>query len=523
VTQDHPPPETQEPTQESFSFGPTVTIFFSDIRGFTDYTDAHGDAEAYRMLQHHNGLVKEQIALYQGHIVKTLGDSYMVSFDAARNAITCAIAVQRQLAQYNSTQHGPKIEIGIGINMGEPIREGDDLFGSSVNLASRICAVAGAGRILVSEAVRYVATRLESADYIDRGYFEIKGFQEPQHLFEVDWSGLGAIRATQVAPPRRGQMPTEPANSPATPRSRKAMVIGGSVAVVLALLAGGVWMFSRGGGFPGVAATPTISAKAEAVAKAKEVLPTVGAAVANKLAEPSAKPVAAGSPRSAPAAVSAASPAAGQRVLSADDFDNPNQRKFNESRSGAERSSAPGPAVDYTWEYHYENGMLVSSIKPGPWPAGLARSNLGLVMPSTDRVQGDLAVEITARATQLSEQARYGIGIDHGGDDVLTFTVSPAETQYLAVYGRRLDSRQQLASGRSDAIHPGDQENHLRVEIQGGRVRFLINGEEVGQAQHPRPQSSPGSVGLLAVQVGTGTPPDVEVRFDAYRVYSLAP
>ena len=72
------------------TFGPTVTIFFSDIRGFTEYTEAHGDAAAYRMLQHHNAMVQEQIALYGGHIVKTLGDSYMVSFDAARNAMTYA-------------------------------------------------------------------------------------------------------------------------------------------------------------------------------------------------------------------------------------------------------------------------------------------------------------------------------------------------------------------------------------------------------------------------------------------------
>ena len=173
------------------TFAPTVTLFFSDIRGFTEYTDAHGDAAAFRMLQFHNTMVQEQIALYGGHIVKTLGDSYMVSFNAARNAMACGIGIQKSLALYNDKESGAKIHIGIGINMGEPILDADDFFGGSVNLAARICAAAGPGEILVSEGVRHVVGKMEGTDYIDRGHFDLKGFQEPQHLYAVDWSGLG--------------------------------------------------------------------------------------------------------------------------------------------------------------------------------------------------------------------------------------------------------------------------------------------------------------------------------------------
>lgn len=150
------------------TFAPTVTLFFSDIRGFTEYTDAHGDAAAFRMLQYHNTMVQEQIALYGGHIVKTLGDSYMVSFNAARNAMACGIGIQKSLAQYNEKETGGKIHIGIGINMGEPILDADDFFGGSVNLAARICAAAGPGELLVSEGVRHVVGKMEGTDYIDR-------------------------------------------------------------------------------------------------------------------------------------------------------------------------------------------------------------------------------------------------------------------------------------------------------------------------------------------------------------------
>jgi adenylate cyclase len=61
------------------------------------------------MLQFHNTMVREQIALYGGHIVKTLGDSYMVSFNAARNAMACGIGVQKSLALYNDKEEGAKI------------------------------------------------------------------------------------------------------------------------------------------------------------------------------------------------------------------------------------------------------------------------------------------------------------------------------------------------------------------------------------------------------------------------------
>ncbi len=111
------------------AFGSTVTILFSDIRGFTEYTDVYGDESAYRMLRLHNTLVQEQLALYRGHVVKTQGDSFMVSFDSARTAVTCAIAIQKAIGEANRQHGGAGIGIGIGINTGEPVREGADFFG----------------------------------------------------------------------------------------------------------------------------------------------------------------------------------------------------------------------------------------------------------------------------------------------------------------------------------------------------------------------------------------------------------
>lgn len=170
------------------AFGATVTILFSDIRGFTDYTSQYGDEAAFRVLRHHNSIVREQIELFGGHVVKTQGDSFMVSFTTARGAILCAAAVQRAIEAANQDHAGTRIAVGIGINTGEAIREGGDFFGNAVNLAARICTAAGPGQVFISETTRFVAGKIEAIEYVDHGPHELKGFQEPQRLFEVNWT-----------------------------------------------------------------------------------------------------------------------------------------------------------------------------------------------------------------------------------------------------------------------------------------------------------------------------------------------
>jgi class 3 adenylate cyclase len=186
------------------TFGGTVTIFFSDIRGFTDYTEQFGDEAAYRILREHNTVVRKQIEAFGGVVVKTQGDSFMVAFTTARGAILCATAIQRAIAEGDQHQSGPRIAVGIGINTGEPIQEGGDYFGSMVNLAARICASAGPGQILVAETTRHVAGRIEAVEYVDRGLHELKGFPEAKRLCEVIWRPpeAGAQAGGEVAAAR---------------------------------------------------------------------------------------------------------------------------------------------------------------------------------------------------------------------------------------------------------------------------------------------------------------------------------
>ena len=191
----------------------TITIFFSDIRGFTDTTEELGDEVANELVREQGTIVRRHIEYYGGEVVKTGGDGFMVAFKATRGAILCAIAIQKAITAKNReiAEKSPdrRIAIGIGINTGEPIRQEDgDYIGGTVNLAARICATAGPGQILVAESTRYVAGRIELrkadgggvVEYVDRGLQPLKGFPEPKRLFEVTWLPTGTTIPEEPAP-----------------------------------------------------------------------------------------------------------------------------------------------------------------------------------------------------------------------------------------------------------------------------------------------------------------------------------
>src|SRR3990170_5071931 len=134
----------------------TVTVLFTDVVGSTSLRTGRGDAAAQEILHAHNELVRQQVERHSGQEVKTIGDSFMVAFASARKAVECAVAVQKALEEHNRRRPDQQVQVRIGLNTGEAIHEGGDLFGAAVDAASRIVSKATAGQILVSEAVRAV-------------------------------------------------------------------------------------------------------------------------------------------------------------------------------------------------------------------------------------------------------------------------------------------------------------------------------------------------------------------------------
>ncbi len=114
-----------------------------------------------------------------------MGYGFMSSFSSATKALECAIAMQRAFAEHNESAE-ESIKVRVGLNAGEPIAEDEDLFGTAVNEAARICAHAEAGQILAPVVVRELAAGKQFM-FADLGETALRGFEDPVRLYEVSW------------------------------------------------------------------------------------------------------------------------------------------------------------------------------------------------------------------------------------------------------------------------------------------------------------------------------------------------
>ncbi len=189
----HESTAAKEPAKAS---APFRTILFTDIQDHTAMMQRVGDAKGREVLREHERITREALRAHGGTEVKTIGDSFMASFPSAHRAVECAIALQRAFDAHSAgvgAQHAAPLQgrvepitVRIGLNAGEPIADEDDLFGSSVILAARTKEHANGGEILVTEVVRHLVTG-KGFSFADRGYIEMKGFEDPVRLYEVHW------------------------------------------------------------------------------------------------------------------------------------------------------------------------------------------------------------------------------------------------------------------------------------------------------------------------------------------------
>jgi class 3 adenylate cyclase len=161
-----------------------TTVMFTDIEGSTSLTHRLGDEGAQRLLRGHNETVRRALESYNGKEIKHTGDGIMASFFSASRAVGCALYMQQSFASRNDINPEDAVRVRIGLNAGEPIAEGNDLFGTSVQLARRICDRAEPGEVLVSDVVRQLVTG-KGFSFRQLGTEILKGFEEPVALYNV--------------------------------------------------------------------------------------------------------------------------------------------------------------------------------------------------------------------------------------------------------------------------------------------------------------------------------------------------
>ncbi len=165
------------------------TIMFTDMEGSTTITTRLGDAKSMELFRTHDAIIRNAIKIHGGWEVKHTGDGFMISFSSISSAVECAISIQRDIASYNKMVPITPLHLRIGLSAGEPVTEGRDLFGSTVQLAARICDHAEPEQILVSRVIQDLCIG-KKLPFSDHSEATLSGFDEPVRLYEVNWHAI---------------------------------------------------------------------------------------------------------------------------------------------------------------------------------------------------------------------------------------------------------------------------------------------------------------------------------------------
>jgi ABC-type transport system substrate-binding protein/class 3 adenylate cyclase/tRNA A-37 threonylcarbamoyl transferase component Bud32/streptogramin lyase len=172
------PPEISRATRRTI---PGVrTFLISDIRGYTKYTAEHGDEAAAELASTFADIVRRVVEEREGRLIELRGDEALVVFDSARQALRSALELQAQVGAADLPRG-----VGVGLDAGEAVPVADGYRGGALNLAARLCSIAGPGEVLASETVLQLARAVEGIRYGERRVERLKGLAKPVTAVEV--------------------------------------------------------------------------------------------------------------------------------------------------------------------------------------------------------------------------------------------------------------------------------------------------------------------------------------------------
>jgi class 3 adenylate cyclase len=190
----------------SVSAAPAVlTFLIADVRGYTRFTQEHGDEEGGRLAAVFADLARETVVAAGGELIELRGDEALCVFGSARQALRAAVELQRAFRR--RTEDGPvfRLPIGIGLDAGEAVPIEGGYRGGALNTAARLCSLADPGQILATETVVSLARRLEGIRFVERRATKVKGLEKPLRVIEVvPEEGLPPL--PEVAAPKRARV-----------------------------------------------------------------------------------------------------------------------------------------------------------------------------------------------------------------------------------------------------------------------------------------------------------------------------
>ncbi|HEV3311360.1 MAG TPA: AAA family ATPase, partial [Chloroflexota bacterium] len=180
-----------------------LTFLIADVRGYTRFTLEHGDEAAACLAMRFADLVEGAVTRHDGRVVELRGDEALAVFESARDALRAALDLNLRLESEPLYEVEGKpalgIGIGVGVDAGEAVAVAGGYRGAALNLAARLCGLAGSGEVLVSDTVTNLARKVEGIEYVRRGAAQLKGFIEPVTVFRAQ-----AKHDDQAEPDPRG-------------------------------------------------------------------------------------------------------------------------------------------------------------------------------------------------------------------------------------------------------------------------------------------------------------------------------
>lgn len=177
-----------------------AAILATDVAGYSRLmgVDEEGTLAAFKAMR--KSLIDPKIAEYRGRIVKTTGDGALVEFASTVDAVRCAVDIQRAMPDRNAEAPSDKeIELRIGINVGDIIVDGDDIFGDGVNVAARLEGISDPGGICISDVVHQQVSGRVEATFADLGEQNLKNIARPVRAYRLE---LGPKLTSVSAAPR---------------------------------------------------------------------------------------------------------------------------------------------------------------------------------------------------------------------------------------------------------------------------------------------------------------------------------
>jgi class 3 adenylate cyclase/TolB-like protein/predicted Zn-dependent protease len=162
-----------------------AAVMFTDIKGFSKKM-AQNETAAFELLRTHDALMRVIASKFEGKVVKSIGDSFMVDFASAVNAVKAAVDAQKRFWTFNrGKSEFDKIEVRMGIHLGDVMISGDDMYGDGVNIASRIEAITEPSRICISADIYNQVKNKMDVKVSRMGEMQLKNIPDPVEVYEI--------------------------------------------------------------------------------------------------------------------------------------------------------------------------------------------------------------------------------------------------------------------------------------------------------------------------------------------------